>query len=200
MTDLSNGAASGGPADDLRSALSAAIGSRDGDRPEEMANGAAAEPDAPSDTVGDDAAAAPADRAEINQSAGEGEPPPSGPGALDPPSNWSDADKDLFKTLPDAARKFLLDRHRAMEADHTRKTQSIAELKREYEPVEEIFAPYREVMRQRGLTSRALIEGWADVERRLADGDGVNVIKGIVSGYNIDPARVADAPPRRRFL
>src|SRR6516165_3120139 len=148
MTDVSNGAASGEPADDLRSALSAAIGSRN--VAEEIANGAAAEPDAPGRTVGDDAAAAPADRAEIEASAGEGEPPPSAPGALDPPSNWSDTDKDLFKTLPDPARKFLLDRHRAMEADHTRKTQSIAELKREYEPVEEIFAPYREVMRQRG--------------------------------------------------
>ena len=80
-----------------------------------------------------------------------------------------------------------------MHASHTRKMQAIAELKREYEPVEQVFAPHREIMRQRGLTPRALIEGWADVERRLAEGDGVNVIKGIVAGYNIDPARIADA-------
>ena len=89
-------------------------------------------------------------------------------------------------------RAFRRDR-RAMHASHTRKMQAIAELKREYEPVEQVFAPHREIMRQRGLTPRALIEGWADVERRLAEGDGVNVIKGIVAGYNIDPARIADA-------
>jgi hypothetical protein len=48
-------------------------------------------------------------------------------------------------------------------------------------------------MRQRGLTAHGLIEGWSNVERQLAEGDGINVIKGIVAGYNIDPSRVAEA-------
>jgi hypothetical protein len=80
-----------------------------------------------------------------------------------------------------------------MEADHTRKTQAIADLKRDYEPIDAVFAPYRDVMRERGLTARGLIEGWAAVEQRLAEGDGINVIRGLVAGYSLDPADVARA-------
>jgi hypothetical protein len=193
MTDQLTGAAVAQPADDLRSALSAAIASRDGDPAGDIATDAAVEPDSPAEAVNDEAGAAPVEPSDAKQSAEPEEPPPAAVSALEPPSNWKPADKDMFKTLPEPARQFLLERHRAMHASHTRKMQAIAELKREYEPVEQVFAPHREIMRQRGLTPRALIEGWADVERRLAEGDGVNVIKGIVAGYSIDPARVADA-------
>ena len=193
MTDQLTGAAAAQPADDLRSALSAAIASRDGDPAGDIATDAAVEPDSPAEAVNDEAGAAPVEPSDAKQSAEPEEPPPAAVSALEPPSNWKPTDKDMFKTLPEPARQFLLERHRAMHASHTRKMQAIAELKREYEPVEQVFAPRREIMRQRGLTPRALIEGWADVERRLAEGDGVNVIKGIVAGYNIDPARVADA-------
>ena len=193
MTDQLTGAAAAQPADDLRSALSAAIASRDGDPAGDITTDAAAEPGSPGEAVNDEAVAAPVEPSDAKQSAEPEEPPPAAMFALEPPSNWKPADKDMFKTLPEPARQFLLERHRAMHASHTRKMQVIAELKREYEPVEQVFAPHREIMRQRGLTPRALIEGWADVERRLAEGDGVNVIKGIVAGCSIDPARVADA-------
>jgi hypothetical protein len=99
----------------------------------------------------------------------------------------------MFRALPEAAQEFVLARHKAMEADHTRKTQAIAELKREYEPVDEVFAPYRELMKTRGLTARDLIEGWVNVERRLAEGDGINVIKGLIAGYKLDPGELARA-------
>jgi hypothetical protein len=194
MTDQQlTGAAGAQPADDLRSALSAAIASRDGDTAGDIANDPVAQQDAPAGAVDEEAAAAPSDPAGTKQSDDEPETPPAAASAPEPPSNWKPADKDMFKALPEPARQFLLERHRAMHASHTRKMQAIAELKREYEPVDQVFAPHREIMRQRGLTPRALIEGWADVERRLADGDGVDVIKGIVAGYNIDPARVAQA-------
>ncbi len=113
--------------------------------------------------------------------------------ALAPPANWKTSDKEIFNTLPEPAQKFLLDRHKAMEADHTRKTQAIAEFRREYEPVDQLFAPHRAFMKERGITSREVIEYWADIERRLGQGDGVNVIKGIAQGYAIDPAQIAAA-------
>jgi hypothetical protein len=115
---------------------------------------------------------------------------PRPPGA---PANWKASDRDMFKQLPERAQRFLLERHKAMEADHTRKTQAIADFRREYEPIDQIFAPYRDVMSERGLTARSLIEGWAGVERRLAEGDGIDVIKGLVAGYQLDPAGVASA-------
>ena len=193
------------PADDLRSTLAAAVASRSEDiAPAEARelSGEAPARQAPADALTPiDEASEPLahgvlesggdDQSDAGEETGpQLTPPAAAPGA---PANWWPADREMFSALPEPARKFLLERHRAMEADHTRKTQAIAELKREYEPVDQVFAPYRDVMRQRGLTAHGLIEGWVNVERRLAEGDGVNVIKGIVAGYNIDPAGVVEA-------
>src|ERR1700745_1491434 len=80
-----------------------------------------------------------------------------------------------------------------MEADHHRKTQAIANVRRDHDAIGGLFAPYREVMQARGITPRQVIEYWADTERRLGQGDGIAVIKGIAEGYGIDPARIAAA-------
>lgn len=125
--------------------------------------------------------------------------------AVEPPSNWSAADKKVFKSLQPEAQKFLVDRHKAMEADYTKKTQDLQKtpeaelrkkldpLEREYGPIEQMFAPHREVMRQKGLTPQSIIQGWAEVERRLMEGDGIEVIKGLVNGYQLDQGEVLKA-------
>jgi hypothetical protein len=109
-------------------------------------------PDLPAEAVNDEAGAAPVEPSDAKQSAEPEEPPPAAVSALEPPSNWKPADKDMFKTLPEPARQFLLERHRAMHASHTRKMQAIAKLKREYEPVEQVFAVERlvEILGRRG--------------------------------------------------
>jgi hypothetical protein len=99
----------------------------------------------------------------------------------------------MFKSLPDVAQRFLIERHQAMEADHHRKTQAIANVRRDHDAIGALFAPYREVMQTRGITPRQVIEYWADTERRLGQGDGIAVIKGIAEGYGIDPAKIAAA-------
>jgi hypothetical protein len=111
------------------------------------------------------------------------------------PTHWSQADKDKFKTQPPEVQSFILDRFKAMEGDYTKKTQAIAELKKEYGPVDEMFAPHKEVLRQKGFTPRSLIEAWANVEQKLAGGpdSAVDVIRGLVSGYNIPPEKIAAA-------
>src|SRR6185312_14090815 len=111
------------------------------------------------------------------------------------PTHWSQADKDKFKTQPPEVQSFILDRFKAMEGDYTKKTQAIAELKKEYGPVDEMFAPHKEVLRQKGFTPKTLIEAWANVEQKLAGGpdSAVDVIRGLVSGYNIPPEKIAAA-------
>ena len=78
-----------------------------------------------------------------------------------------------------------------MEADHHRKTQAVANIRRDHDAIGALFAPYREVMQARGITPRQVIEYWADTERRLGQGDGIAVIRGIAEGYNIDPTKIA---------
>jgi hypothetical protein len=205
MTYSSDERAGEAPAEDLRSTLAAAVEARSGDSRAAETGDPSDEPldrqaaaNAPAiDETGEPSAAGLLDdghayQGNAGEATGQSTRADAAP-TVSAPANWRAADREMFDTLPDPARKFLLERHRAMEADHTRKTQAVAELKREYEPVDQVFAPYRDVMRQRGLTAHGLIEGWVDVERRLAEGDGVNVIKGIVAGYNIDPANVVKA-------
>jgi hypothetical protein len=112
---------------------------------------------------------------------------------LTPPGRWSASQKEMFKSLPEVAQRFLIERHQAMEADHHRKTQTIAAIRRDHDAIGALFTPYREVMQTRGITPRQVIEYWANTERRLGQGDGIAVIKGIAEGYGIDPAKIAAA-------
>lgn len=114
----------------------------------------------------------------------------TGPAALE---KWTSAQKEMFKRQPPEVQEFILGRHKALEADYFKKTREFAGFRKDYEPVEQIFAPHREVMRQKGLTPRSLIEAWTNVETRLTRGEGVDVIKGLIQGYNIDRAQLATA-------
>lgn len=117
--------------------------------------------------------------------AGSDSPNTDGPAGKEPPQNWRAADKELFKTLPAPAQDFMLRRHTEMEADYTRKTQQLAQLRTDYEPVAQMFAPHSDQLRARGLTPASLIQAWANVEQRLMGGDGVNVVRSLVDGYKI---------------
>lgn len=113
--------------------------------------------------------------------------------ALDPHASWSKELKAEFSGLPPAAQKIVLDRQKSMEADYTRKTQEISALKRDYEPVDKLFAPYRDQMKTTGQTPHSLIEGWANVEKALMNGKGVDVIRGIIQGYKLNPQDIVAA-------
>jgi hypothetical protein len=116
--------------------------------------------------------------------------PADGKGA---PENWSASDKAMFKLQSAEAQDFLLRRHKAMEADYTKKLAPLADLKKEYEPVQQLFAPHLDVLKQKGLTPQSVIRRWADVETALANGKGIDIISGLVKGYGIDKAALGKA-------
>jgi hypothetical protein len=199
------------PADDIRSSLAAALAESEApadNTPAAPAGAAAPNGDpAPADgrvrgadgkfvkkEDGADPAAAPAADKTVTDPAAQA----ATTAAVDtkePPTHWSQADKDKFKSQPPEAQAFILDRFKAMEGDYTRKTQEIANFKKEYGPVDEMFAPHKDVLRQKGFTPRSLIEAWANVETKLAAGpdSAVDVIKGLVSGYNIPAEKLGSA-------
>jgi hypothetical protein len=192
--------------DDLRSALAAALAEHD--TPSEPAPKieAKAAPEVPAETEQGEAAAEVEDKEQTRgadgkfvgkdaaESAEEPEAqaePEKKPEGLEAPTNWAAKDKELFKAQSPEAQRFLLDRVKSMEGDYTKKTEAIAALKREYEPIDKLFEPYRDAMKQRGFTPRSLIEAWANVERKLAE-NPVEVIKGLVAGYRVNPAQLAN--------
>lgn len=115
-------------------------------------------------------------------------------------AKWSEADRTMLRGLPAPAQEFVLRRQREADADYTRKTQEIARereqlsgFRQQFEPVAQIFAPYRDQMAARGFTPESMIRAWHNVEQRLVQGDGVNVVKGLVDGYRLDRQQVAHA-------
>lgn len=53
---------------------------------------------------------------------------------IEPPQHWAEEHKDTFRNLPPSAQEFVLQRHRQMEADYTRKSQEVAEVRKALEP------------------------------------------------------------------
>lgn len=115
---------------------------------------------------------------------------------LEAPQNWSKRDKEMLARAKEAdpqIAQWMLDRDKAFQADYTKKTQAIAQLKKDYEPVDQLFAPHREVMKSKNLSPSGLVEAWMNVEKQLAGGEqaAINVVRGIISGYNIPVDKLA---------
>ena len=73
---------------------------------------------------------------------------------IDPPAHWSDEHKETFKTLPPQGQKFILDRHKGMESDYTRKTTELAEQRKAYDryaAIDKVFEPLRPKLQAAGL-------------------------------------------------
>lgn len=127
---------------------------------------------------------------------GEKKPTEAKPDGKEPPARWSPSAKAMFKLQTPEAQAFLLDRHADMEREFTKRNQEVVDLKKEYGPVQQMFAPHLEVLKQKGLTPQTVIQRWGDVETRLASGDPakqIAIISGIIHGYGIDKAAVGRA-------
>jgi hypothetical protein len=191
MTEQDEAGAADAGAQDIRSAVAAALNEREAAQPAARDELAEVEAARPAEAGTESKLADGKDEDASQHVAGPAQSQPDN--SLTPPGRWSASQKEMFQSLPDVAQRFLLERHQAMEADHHRKTQAIATIRRDHEAIGALFTPYREVMQARGITPRQVIEYWADTERRLGQGDGIAVIKGIAEGYGIDPARIAVA-------
>lgn len=68
-----------------------------------------------------------------------GKTPPWEAGDLEPNSGWDEETQDGFKELPQNMQEFLLKRHHEMQADYTRKTKDVADIKRALDPARELI-------------------------------------------------------------
>lgn len=122
----------------------------------------------------------------------------AGGDALEPPKNWSQVDKEIFKELPAAGQKFLLDRHSRMEADYTKKTQEVAEFRKEYGAIDDLFSPYKGQMRASGHTPYTTVQAWMNVEQALMDpAQRAGVIRRMIDAYKIDPSEIIGTAPQQ---
>lgn len=120
----------------------------------------------------------------------ESEEQASAEDSLEPPDHWSAADKETFSKAPKEVQEWALRRHKEMEADYTRKTQEIAEFKRDYEPIEQMFAPHKSYLRTQGLTPADVVQRWHAAEQFLTE-QPVEAIKWLAGNYGVDINQLA---------
>lgn len=105
--------------------------------------------------------------------------------ALKAPDNWPAADKEMFSKMPKEAQEWALRRDKEMTADYTRKTTELADFRKAYEPVQQLFAPYMEQLRQSGQSPAQVIQGWASVDKALTE-KPVETLQWLAQQYNVD--------------
>lgn len=112
-------------------------------------------------------------------------------GGITAPEHWSATDKAVFDNSPPELQEWILARHKSMEADYTRKTQGIADFKRDYEPVQALLDPYKSTLAQMGVTPAQYVERLAQADRKLSQ-DPVNGLKEIAQMYNIPLSQLGE--------
>lgn len=112
---------------------------------------------------------------------------------LEPPSNWSEQDKATFKTAPPEVQEWALRRHNEMESAFTKKTQEIADFRRGYEPVDQLFAPHMEELRAQNTTPAEVIQRWYQAEQFLTQ-DPVGGLQWLAQTFGVDLGQIGQQP------
>lgn len=104
---------------------------------------------------------------------------------LEAPDHWPAERKELFKKQPQEVQEFLMERHNEMEADYTRKTQELAEVRNELGPYWEKFAAQRGNLQRQGVTTSQYLENLTNADLMM-NRDPVAGIQQIAQMYGVD--------------
>lgn len=112
---------------------------------------------------------------------------------IEAPAHWPAADREMFAKQPPEVKQYLLGRHKAMEADYTKKMQELAPMRRMGEELDDIFKDYDAEMKQTGITRAQAIRELVGLHARLK-ADPVEGLKYIAGLSGIDLKQLANAP------
>lgn len=102
---------------------------------------------------------------------------------IEAPQHWSQEDRDQFNQLDNTGRELLLNRYKSMEADYTRKTQDIAEIRNA------IPEDLKQQIRLQGKTEGQYIRGLAAADQYL-NKNPLEGIKWLMSNYGVSPEQL----------
>lgn len=118
------------------------------------------------------------------------------------PNNWSEDEKAAFQTLLDsdnedlkAAAEIFIERHNSMKKTFFKKTEELANVKKELKPITDVFAPFAETMKTNGVDKATYIKNMVTWEMSLQQ-DPVNTVKKIMANFGVKPQ---DIVPRDEF-
>ena len=110
---------------------------------------------------------------------------------LEPPVHWDSARQELFGGLPRNAQEAFLEIHKGMEAEHTRRSQEIA-------PIRKVASHWEPYLQQVGATADRAFNHLMELEYGLRTGTNEQkkeLLRGLIHDYGVDVEDPAQADP-----
>lgn len=119
---------------------------------------------------------------------------PKGP--VEPPQHWPEADKAMFRQQTPEAQAWLMQRHKAMEADNTRNSQELSRERKGFEATREYLKPFWPTIeaiekegQQRGFTVAEALQSFHTTYRQLQK-DPTGAIAALAKQYGADLSKL----------
>ena len=112
-------------------------------------------------------------------------------GQADIPQDWPDDLKAKVAAMPKDAQAAFIENTKHFQADYTRKTQAIAEERKQYEQFDQVLAPHRQAWRQAGISEPQAIHNLLAAESYL-NRDPQGGLRKLAERYGVDLSALAD--------
>jgi len=111
--------------------------------------------------------------------------------ATEAPQHWPAKDREFFAKQGPEVKTWLMSRHKAMEADYTRRSQEVAHVRREADELREIFKPFSEAMASDGMTIPMAVRQLTAAHHALIK-DPAQGIQWLAGKYGIDLKQIVE--------
>ena len=109
--------------------------------------------------------------------------------AIVPPQHWPKDFKESFEKLPVEAQHLLFDRHKELEGDYTKKTQSVAKYRKRQEAFDDIMKPHMDDFSRAGMDDVGAIRQLLSAHNYLKT-DPKQAIQWLAKNYGVDISEV----------
>ena len=110
---------------------------------------------------------------------------------LEAPKNWSDDVKKVFNTLPAESQEFMIKRDKEMTSDYTKKTQDLAEQRKNIEALDKVLQPARQNIQATGIGEAEYISRLLNADQALRTNPKM-ALRQLAQGYGINLSSLED--------
>lgn len=104
---------------------------------------------------------------------------------LEAPKNWTADVKKVFDTLPAESQEFMIKRDKEMTSDYTKKTQELAEQRKNIEALDKVLQPARQAINATGIGEAEYISRLLNADNALRTNPKM-ALRQLAQGYGID--------------
>jgi hypothetical protein len=104
--------------------------------------------------------------------------------AIPAPNSWARESKELWQAIPRQVQEQIFQRELDRERVFTQRTQEAADLKRRYQQLDDLFAPYQEEMLSKGLNPSQLVGQYMMFEKAFSE-NPAEVIKNLMAAKGL---------------